>query len=75
MLRATRRVLELEEAGDLVGVFGGEAELGSDPPVPELGERLGQLHDEAVELVVVAVGVLGEELRGAIDRSRSPARG
>lgn len=41
--------------------------------MPELGERLGELHDEAVQLVVVAVAVLGEELRG--DRVDARARG
>jgi hypothetical protein len=37
--------------------------------VPELGERLGQLHDQPVQLVVVAVAVFGEHLRGhGVDR-------
>ena len=37
-------------------------ELFANAAVPELGQRLGQLHREAVQFEVVAVGVLGEQL-------------
>ena len=59
------QVEELLDVGRVLGRHGralGEAQLLADPPVPELGERLGELHAEAVHLQVVAVGVLGEQL-------------
>ena len=40
----------------------GKRELLADAPVPVLGERLGELHADAVHLEVVAVGVRGEQL-------------
>ena len=43
-----------------------EAQLGADPGVPVLGERLGELHGQAVQLQVVAVGVVREELVGRL---------
>ena len=45
-------------------VVGGEPEIGADPGVPHLGQRLGELHAQAVQLQVVAVGVLLEQPAG-----------
>ncbi len=45
----------------------------ADPRVPVLGERLGQLHRQPVQLQVVAVRVLGEQLPGRL-ADRRPDR-
>ena len=58
-----RAAVALPEHGVERGVvLWGEADLVADARVPVLGERLGQLHREPVQLEVVAVGVLGEQL-------------
>jgi hypothetical protein len=45
-------------------------ELGAHPGVPVLGQGLGQLHGQPVQLEVLAVGVAGEQLPGHL---RHPA--
>jgi hypothetical protein len=45
-------------------VIGREAKNGPDPSVPHIGQSLGQLNTEPVQLQIVAVGVLLEQARG-----------
>ena len=64
-------VAELEVVLDGVWVLGGHHVVGelqflANPLVPVLGERLGQLHTDAVHFEVVAVGVRGEQLVGEV---------
>ena len=61
--------LEPEEAVQVVWVGTAEPELAPDPRVPVLGQRLGELNGEPVQLEVFAVGVLREQLGG---RCRHP---
>src|SRR3954466_15851180 len=60
-----------ERLVDVVAVVGGEAQLFTDTPVPQLGERLRQLDGQPVQLQIVAVGVPSEEFRGHLADARS----
>src|ERR1019366_4331157 len=53
--------LVLKHCLDVGAVLGTRPELLANAPMPELGQRLGQLHGQAVEFQIVAVGVLGEQ--------------
>src|SRR5215472_1078313 len=55
-------VVDPEEAIQLVGIGAADAEFTPDPGVPVLSQRLGELNGQAVQLQVLAVGVLGEQL-------------
>ena len=71
---ARAAVLLAEETGERRAVFVGETPLLADPPVPQLGERLGHLHREPVAQQVLRVAVLGEELAFAfVTRPRPPS--
>ena len=66
---ATAAVLLPEEAAEARAVLVDEAPLGADALVPQLGERLGHLHAEPVQVQVLLVPIVGEELgRGLADR-------
>ena len=49
----------------------GQAQFVAHPPVPELGQRLGELDRQAVDLEVIAVVVRREQLVGEV-RDRGP---
>ena len=51
-----------EDAREVGRILARDAQLLPDPLVPELGQRLGRLHRQAVEVQVVGVVVLLEEL-------------
>ena len=59
---APAAVLLAEQALDGRAVLVGVAQLLADAPVPQLGQRLGHLDAEPVQLEVVGVAVLAEEL-------------
>src|SRR5579875_1034687 len=53
-------ITQLEEVLQVGRDVPADVQLGPDPGVPELGQRLGELDREPVQLDVVAVGVLLE---------------
>src|ERR1700761_1821822 len=57
-------VLDAEEAVEVRRVLARDAQFSAHPRVPVLGEGLGELHRQAVQLQVLAVGVGLEELAG-----------
>src|SRR6266542_131840 len=63
-------VAQVEERLHLLGVLVGDAQLLADALVPVLGERLGHLDGDAVQLQVLAVAVGVEQLGGRV-RGRS----
>ena len=50
-----------EQLVEVPGVLVAEAELSTDPCVPALRQRLGELHRQPVQLHVLPVGVAGEQ--------------
>src|SRR4051794_20034384 len=60
-----------EQAQQARTVLAAEAPFGPDAGVPVLGQRLGQLHPEAVQEEVVLVAVLGEQPGGCLRHLRA----
>src|SRR3984885_5675003 len=59
----TSAVLLTEQTRERGPVLVGEAPLLTDPQVPVLSERLGELDSESVQMEILRVPVLGEQLR------------
>src|SRR5436190_9742552 len=59
-------VLLAEQAGERGAVLVGEPPLLADAPMPVLGEGLGHLDTEAVQVQVLLVSVVGEQLGGRL---------